>query len=78
MLLAKVVGGLVVMMCTRVYADQLTQAQAQYNQKIQQYIEVVNQTKLILDDPDASASAKLQQQTLCLRIQTYKEILKLS
>lgn len=31
-----------------------------------------------MGDPDASASAKLQQQALCLRIQTYKEILKLS
>lgn len=70
------IQGAVIGFCSSVYADELTQAQ--YDQKIQEYVEVVNQTKQVLDDPNALSNSKSQQQALCLRIQTYKTILKLS
>lgn len=74
--LKMLIQGLAISICSSVYADEWTQAQ--YDQKIQSYVAVVNQTKQILDDPNARASAKSQQQALCLRIQSYKEIVKLS
>lgn len=49
-----------------------------FDLKLKEYIDVVNQTKMVLDDPRATPSALEQRQALCLRIQAYKNIAKLS
>lgn len=63
-----------------VSANAATQALSEddFNQQIQQYIDIVNQTKTILDDPDTLASIEAQQQALCQRIHAYQDIVKLS
>lgn len=49
-----------------------------FDLKLQEYIDVVNQTKMVLDNPKATPSALEQKQALCKRIQAYKNIAKLS
>lgn len=53
-------------------------SEADFNQQIQQYIDIVNHTKTVLDDADALASAEVQQHSLCQRIHAYQDIVKLS
>lgn len=49
-----------------------------FDLKLQQYIGVVNHTKTVLDDPNATPTALEQKQALCSRIQAYKNIVQLS
>ncbi|AMW78925.1 hypothetical protein AMD27_08570 [Acinetobacter sp. TGL-Y2] len=49
-----------------------------FDLKLQQYIDVVNHTKTVLDDPNATPTALEQKQALCMRIQAYKNIVQLS
>lgn len=49
-----------------------------FDEKLQQYIDVVNHTKTVLDDPNATPTALEQKQALCSRIQAYKNIVQLS
>lgn len=49
-----------------------------FDLKLQQYIDVVNHTKTVLDDPNATPTALEQKQALCRRIQAYKNIVQLS
>ena len=46
--------------------------------KLEQYIAVVNDTKQVLDDPDAMANVQQQKYALCQRIQAYQDILQLT
>ena len=46
----------------------------EYTRQIDQQIAIVNQTKLILDDPDTKLSALDQKNALCERIRAYKNI----
>ncbi|NHC05102.1 hypothetical protein G9F31_15355 [Acinetobacter sp. 187] len=48
------------------------------HQKLQGYIDRVNQTKAVLDDAVIEPSVKEQQQALCQRIDAYQNIVKLS
>ena len=50
----------------------------EYTRQIDQQIAIVNQTKLLLDDPDAKPSALDQKNALCERIRAYKTIQTLS
>ena len=50
----------------------------EYTRQIDQQIAIVNQTKLVLDDPDAKSSALDQKNALCERIRAYKTIQTLS
>ena len=50
----------------------------EYTRQIDQQIAIVNQTKLILDDPDAKSSALDQKNALCERIRAYRNIQILS
>lgn len=59
-------------------AETQTLSEDDFNQQIQQHIDIVNQTKNILDHPDSLASAEAQQQALCQRIHAYQDIVKLS
>lgn len=58
------------------HAEVLTQ-QA-YDQKIQQHMQIIQQTKAILDQPDRQADAKQQSQALCERLNAYEQIASLS
>ena len=49
-----------------------------FDEKLQAHIDVVNQTKTVLDDPNATPTALEQKQALCMRIQAYKNIVQLS
>lgn len=49
-----------------------------YQQQLDRYIEVVNKTKNILDDPQAKPSVQIQKQALCSRIEAYRSILALT
>lgn len=53
-------------------------SEAEFNQQLQIYIDRVNQTKAILDDPNAPSSAEFQKQALCQRIQAYQNIAQFS
>ena len=46
----------------------------EYTRQIDQQIAIVNQTKLLLDDPDAKPSALDQKNALCERINAYRHI----
>lgn len=50
----------------------------EYNQKLNQYIAIVNSTKTVLDNPEVHASAEEQKKALCQRIEAYKNIVKIS
>ena len=50
----------------------------QYQQKLDQYIAIVNESKKILDEPNTQFSATEQKQALCDRIQAYRGILDLT
>ena len=50
----------------------------EYTRQIDQQIAIVNQTKLVLDDPDAKSSVLDQKNALCERIRAYKTIQTLS
>lgn len=53
-------------------------ADAEFNRQLQTYIDSVNQTKAILDDPNAQSNAEVQKKALCQRIQAYQNIAQLS
>lgn len=50
----------------------------EYTRHIDQQIAIVNQTKLVLDDPEAKPSLLDQKNALCQRIEAYKNIQELS
>ncbi|WP_086191655.1 hypothetical protein [Acinetobacter sp. ANC 3832] len=52
--------------------------QVEYNQLIQQYTNQVNETKKILDEPEAHSNATMQKQAFCSRIEAYEHIAHLS
>lgn len=68
-----------ILMCFSVptWANTAHQSHA-FDEKLQAYIDVVNQTKTVLDDPNATPTALEQKQALCMRIQAYKNIVQLS
>ena len=73
------VGGL--SLATTLYAvdySSETYSLEEYTRQIDQQIAIVNQTKLILDDPDAKSSALDQKNALCERIRAYRNIQTLS
>lgn len=53
-------------------------SQAQYDQQIQYYTDIVNQTKKVIDVPDSIYDAKTQNIALCQRIEAYRQIATLS
>ena len=52
--------------------------QVEYNQLIQQYTNQVNETKKILDEPEAHSNVTMQKQAFCSRIEAYEHIANLS
>lgn len=58
------------------HAEVLTQQD--YDQKVEQHRQVIQQTKVILDDPESKADAKTQSQALCDRLNAYEQIAQLS
>lgn len=58
------------------HAEAITQQD--YDQHIEHYTQVIKQTKVILDDPDSKADAKMQSQALCDRLNAYEQIAQLS
>lgn len=62
------------------YADQITQklTQDEYNNKIQEYTDQVNATKLILDEPNSTTDAKQQKEAFCSRLAAYQKISMIS
>ena len=62
------------------YADQITQklTQDEYNNKIQEYTDQVNATKLILDEPNSTTDAKQQKEAFCSRLEAYQKISMIS
>lgn len=68
-----------ILMCCSVLARSNTAHQSHaFDLKFQQYVDVVNQTKTVLDDPKATPTASEQKKALCMRIQAYKNIVQLS
>ena len=64
---------------TPLFAQQaLDLSEAEFNQNLQIQIDIVNQTKSILDDPNLSSSLKEQGKALCQRIQAYQKVAALS
>ena len=56
--------------------DGLTQTQYQY--LLNQYTQIVNDSKKILDDPTSQATAEQQKQAFCARYHAYKNIAEIS
>ncbi len=55
-----------------------TLTQQAYDAKIQQYTDIVNQTKSILEEHSAQADGAVQSQAFCDRLNAYEQIAKLS
>lgn len=61
---------------THAWAETLTQAE--YDVKINEYTQSINQTKTILDQPEQQNDLKAQNLAFCERIRAYQNILKIS
>ena len=61
-----------------VYAQSGQLSQQAYDQKMQYYRDVINQSKTVLDDPASTADADAKSRSFCERIHAYRQIEKLS
>ena len=52
--------------------------QTQYQDLLNQYTQIVNDSKTVLDDPASSATAQQQKQAFCARYHAYKNIAEIS
>ncbi|GJC32194.1 hypothetical protein KAM398_22020 [Acinetobacter sp. KAM398] len=52
--------------------------QTQYQDLLNQYTQIVNDSKKVLDDPASQATAEQQKQAFCARYYAYKNIAKIS
>ena len=52
--------------------------QTQYQDLLNQYTQIVNDSKKILDDPTSQATAEQQKQAFCARYHAYKNIAEIS
>ena len=58
------------------HAEVLTQTD--YDQQIQHHMQIIQQTKAVLDEPNSKADANQQSQAFCDRLNAYEQIAKLS
>jgi len=60
------------------YAADMPLTQSAYDQKIQYYTDIINQSKRVLDDPSSTADSESKSKSFCARIDAYMQIEKLS
>lgn len=49
-----------------------------YVQRLDEYMDIIQRSKKLLDDPETQATPKQQQQALCERLKAYRDIVKLT